>query len=85
MFLVLDIVLNAGLNLLKMEKGLKTKTENKKTINYKVFIPIGIVFLGAGVVYMLAVNIVLGISFMGIGGAWIAIGAAKMKQNEKEE
>jgi len=59
-----------------MEKESIKNNEKEKSINYKVFIPIGITFLGVGIVFMLTFNIVLGISFLGIGGAWIAIGAA---------
>lgn len=67
-----------------MKKESIKSSENEKSINYKVFIPIGITFLGAGIVFMLTVNVVLGSSFLGIGGAWITIGAANQNMDEKE-
>jgi hypothetical protein len=45
----------------------------KQKINYKAFLPIGLAFLGTGVVYQAAVNIAIGIS-------WVAIGIAKTKK-----
>ncbi|MGD9328869.1 MAG: hypothetical protein PVH48_07885 [Cyclobacteriaceae bacterium] len=45
-----------------------------KKPNYKAFIPVGITFLGTGVVFMAAVNPAIGLAFIGVGIAFIAIG-----------
>ncbi len=46
----------------------------KKKINYKVFIPGGLALIGLGVVFMPAVNLVMGIVFIAVGISWLAIG-----------
>ena len=45
-----------------------------KKPNYKAFIPIGITFVGTGVVFMAAVNPVVGLALIGVGIAFVAIG-----------
>ncbi len=47
--------------------------ESKKP-NYKAFIPVGITFLGTGVVFITAVNTVIGLGLIGVGIAFIAVG-----------
>jgi len=44
--------------------------------NYQVFSMLGIVWLPVGVVFMLAVNPTIGITFMALGAAYLAIGLA---------
>ncbi len=55
-------------------------TESKKP-NYKAFIPIGITFIGSGIVFMTAVNPAIGIAMAGVGIAFIAIGVNHKRRN----
>ena len=48
----------------------------KKKIHYKVFIPAGLAIIGLGVVYMAAVNLVMGIVFIAAGISLMSIGIA---------
>lgn len=38
--------------------------------------PVGITFIGAGIVFMVAVNLVIGIALIGVGTSFLAIGLA---------
>jgi hypothetical protein len=53
--------------------------------NYKVFFSIGFVWLPVGVVFMITINFVMGIVFMGLGASYIAIGLANRDKWEKKE
>ena len=44
--------------------------------NYQVFFTLGFVWLPVGVVFMLAVNLGIGVAFMALGAAYLAIGLA---------
>jgi hypothetical protein len=46
-------------------------------INYKAFIPIGVIFIGAGITFMIAVNSMIGVGLIGVGVAFVIIGARK--------
>jgi len=63
----------------------KKKGGKTREINYKVFFIIGLVLIPIGSVYMIAVNLVIGIAFMGMGGSYIAIGLANKDKWNKEE
>ena len=54
-------------------------SEQKKP-NYKAFIPIGITFIGTGIVFMTSINTVLGCGIMGIGLTFLVVGIKKSKQ-----
>jgi len=54
-------------------------TEKQKP-NYKAFIPVGISFIGAGTVFMTAVNPGVGVGLMGVGIVFLIIGIKKRKQ-----
>jgi len=54
---------------------------DKKKPNYNAFIPIGITFMGTGVVFMTAVNPAIGLGIMGVGIAFIAIGIKNKKKS----
>ncbi len=64
-------------------KKKKEGTINRK-INYKAFFSIGLIWLPAGVVFMIAVNPALGIAFMAIGISYMAIGLANRDKWEKK-
>jgi len=64
----------------KME--LKMKNKDQKT-NYKAFIPIGITFIGSGVTFMIAINSMIGIGLIGVGFAFVIIGAKRTQGNNK--
>ena len=51
--------------------------------NFKVFIPLGIVFIGAGIVF-LKNNTGTGVALIAVGLSWIAIGYAKTKKKKDE-
>ena len=48
--------------------------KDTKKPNYKAFIPVGITFMGAGVVFLAAVNPAIGLGLIGVGIAFMAIG-----------
>ncbi|MBT7102270.1 hypothetical protein HN935_02045 [archaeon] len=54
----------------------------KKETNYAAFFPMGICFVGVGVVFTASVNKVLGIAFMVLGGAYMIIGAKHGKKKK---
>jgi len=56
---------------------------NDQKINYKAFIPIGITFIGAGVTFMIAVNSIAGAGLIGVGLAFVIIGAKRTQDNRK--
>lgn len=51
--------------------------------NYKAFIPVGITFIGSGVAFTAAVNPAIGLGLIGVGIAFIAIGAKKAQGNKE--
>ena len=53
--------------------------------NYQVFFIIGIAWIPIGSVFMITINIVMGIAFMGLGVSYIAIGLANRDKWEKKE
>ena len=57
--------------LFKMKKEGKTRE-----INYQVFFYLGISWIPIGCVFMIAINTVLGIAFMGMGASYVVIGLA---------
>ena len=63
---------------------LKMTKQNQKP-NYKAFIPIGIVFMGAGVTFMVAVNAGVGAGLIVIGAAYMVIGARRSKGNQNHQ
>jgi len=52
--------------------------------NYQIFFFIGLIWIPVGVVFMMAVNSVIGIAFMGMGVAYVAIGLANRDKWEKK-
>ena len=54
--------------------------KKKQKINYNAFLPIGIVFMGAGVVFMTSVNFGVGIGLLVLGLAYIIISLTKRKK-----
>ena len=56
---------------------------NDQKINYKAFIPIGITFIGSGVTFMIAVNSMIGVGLIGVGVAFVIIGAKRAQDNNK--
>ena len=55
------------------------KNQNQKP-NYKAFIPISIVFIGAGVTFMIAVNPGVGAGLIAVGVAFMVSGARKSRE-----
>ena len=55
------------------------KNKDQK-INYRVFIPIGITFIGAGATFMIAANSMIGVGLIGVGLAFVIIGARRSKE-----
>ncbi len=54
-------------------------------INYKIFFILGFVWIPIGSVYMITINTAIGIAFMGLGVAYIAIGLANKDKWKKGE
>ena len=52
----------------------KKKDGNMGEPNYQVFFILGTAWLPIGVVFMLTINLVIGIAFMGMGTSYMAIG-----------
>ncbi|KYK27733.1 hypothetical protein AYK20_07905 [Thermoplasmatales archaeon SG8-52-1] len=64
----------------------KKKKEGKiEEPNYQVFFSIGLVWIPAGVVYMITINPALGVVFMVLGLSYIAIGLANRDKWKKKE
>ena len=53
--------------------------------NYQVFFIIGIVWLPVGLIFMLTINMVIGIAFIGMGLAYLAIGLANRDRWKKKK
>lgn len=51
-------------------------------INYKAFIGIGASFMGLGIVFMLAVNTVMGIALLAVGAGNLVIGLSAKNKNK---
>jgi hypothetical protein len=63
---------------------LKKKKEGKiGEANYKVFFILGFSWIPIGVVFMITVNLVIGIAFMSLGIAYLSIGLANRDKWEK--
>jgi len=54
---------------------------NKEKQNYNVFLPLGITFMGAGVVFLLAVNPGIGWTMIGRGVFFVVVGIKKSQDN----
>jgi len=63
----------------------KKKEGKTREINYKVFFIIGLAWIPIGSVFMITINLVIGIAFMGMGGSYVAIGLANKDKWNKEE
>ena len=64
----------------------KKKKEGKMgEPKYKVFFTIGIAWIPIGVVFMITVHPVIGMSFMALGVSYMAIGLANRNKWNKEE
>jgi len=64
----------------------KKKKEGKMgEPNYQVFFILGIAWIPIGIVFMVTINRVIGIAFMGMGVTYMAIGLANRDKWEKNE
>jgi uncharacterized membrane protein YhiD involved in acid resistance len=54
--------------------------EKKKIISYKAFIATGVSFVGLGVVFMLAINTIVGLAILATGFGNLAIGLSSGKK-----
>ena len=57
----------------------------KKEVDYRAFYLLGIIWIPIGVVFMISVNIAIGISFLGLGIAYMAIGLANKDKWYKQQ
>ena len=74
------VVLGLILTLIFFKKKKEVKV---KETNYQVFFIIGITWIPVGIVFMTAVNFVIGIAFIGIGISYLAIGLANRDKWKK--
>jgi hypothetical protein len=82
--LIVTILIVIGLLLILVV--IKKKKEGKLgEPNYKVFFILGTTWLPIGGVFMLTINLVMGIAFMGLGASYIAIGLGNRDKWEKKE
>jgi len=56
----------------------------KKGVKWETQFSIGIIFVGAGIALMAAVNALVGVLFMLVGGAWMVKAGFTKKKNEKK-
>ena len=64
----------------------KKKKEGKmRTPNYKIFFILGLSWIPIGIVFLVTINTVLGIAFMGLGISYIAIGLTNRDKWETKE
>ena len=56
--------------------------KKKKSLNYKTFLIAGFCFMGAGAIFLIAVNTGIGAALLGLGAAWTVIGAKHSKDNK---
>jgi len=63
----------------------KKKEGEMSESNYQVFFILGIVWIPIGIVFMVTINLVIGIAFMGLGLSYIAIGLANRDKWGKNE
>jgi len=56
---------------------------NDQKVNYKAFIPIGFTFIGSGLTLMITLNSMIGVGLIGIGFAFVIIGAKRTQDNNK--
>ena len=65
---------------------IKKKKEGKMgEPNYRVFFIIGIAWIPIGSVFIITINLVMGIAFMGLGIVYMAIGLANRDKWEKKK
>jgi len=65
---------------------IKKKKEGKMgEPNYQVFFTIGMAWIPIGSVFIITINLLMGISFMGLGIAYMAIGLANRDKWEKKK
>ena len=62
----------------------KKKDQIKKEVNYQVFYYLGFIWIPIGIVFMISVNVAIGVAFMGLGASYIAIGLANKDKWQKE-
>ena len=61
----------------------KKKEGNLKEPNYQVFFSIGTIWIPIGVVFMITINIAIGIAFISMGAIYQTIGLANHDKWEK--
>jgi len=62
----------------------KKKKEGKmREPNYQVFFILGIAWIPIGIVFMVTINLVIGIAFMGMGVSYMVIGLANRDKWKK--
>ena len=64
---------------------LKKKKEGKMgEPNYQVFFVLGILWMPIGIVFMMTINLVIGVAFLGLGISYLAIGLANRDKWKKQ-
>ena len=62
----------------------KKKEEQTKEIDYQVFFSIGIIWIPAGIVFLMTINPALGFAFIALGVSYLAIGLANKDKWKKK-
>jgi hypothetical protein len=76
------VVLGLFLKILVFKKKKEGKTVEP---NYQVFFNVGMIWIPVGVVFMITINFVIGIAFMGMGLSYLAIGLANKDKWERKK
>ncbi len=81
--LTIAILIVIGFLLIILVIKKKKEIKNKET-NYQVFFNIGVIWIPVGIVFMISVNIVIGIAFLSLGTSYMAIGLSNRDKWDKK-
>ncbi len=81
LILVVLVIVGLLLTLVLLKKKKEGKIEET---NYQIFFIIGISWIPIGIVFMITINLVIGITFMSMGVVYLAIGLANRDKWEKK-
>ncbi len=63
----------------------KKKEGLKKEPDYRAFFYMGIIWFPVGIVFMISMNSAIGVAFLGMGAAYLAIGLAHKDKWKKDQ
>jgi hypothetical protein len=81
-FIILFIIIGIIITLIFFKK--KENGRINKEIDYKAFYLIGIIWIPVGIVFMITINLTIGIASIGMGTAYMAIGLSNRDKWERK-